>query len=157
MWAAPTEQARGEQRDRAQPQPTSRALWLGLASAAVCVLVVARHLVPDARGFGTHVQLGLPPCGFLSLTGLPCPACGLTTCFAYLAHGELSRALHANPLGVVLFAAVLATPPAAMWASARNCAFFETFARMRIDRVLIATACIGLTQWLVRVACLLLR
>ena len=33
---------------------------------------------------GTHQQLGLPPCNFVTLTGYPCPACGMTTSFALL-------------------------------------------------------------------------
>jgi hypothetical protein len=127
-----------------------------LAVAALCLLGVSRGLVPDARGLGTHTQLGIPPCGFLLLTGLPCPACGLTTCFAHLARGQVDRALHANALGLVLFACVLLSLPLAMWACARNRAFFETFARMHIDRLCIAIACVALAQWFARVACLLL-
>jgi hypothetical protein len=133
-----------------------QALWLMLAIAALSVLGLSRWLVPDARGLGTHTQLGLPPCGFWSLTGLPCPACGLTTCFAHLARGELTLALHANPLGVVLFACVLTSPVIAMWASARKRAFFETFSRVRNARFWIAFAAVVFVQWLARVACLLL-
>jgi hypothetical protein len=135
---------------------TDRGLWLLLAAAALCVLGASRGLVPDARGLGTHTQLGLPPCGFLTLTGLPCPACGLTTSFAHLARGQVNAALHANALGLVLFACVLASLPLAMWASARNRAFFETLARMHIVRLCIAFACLALVQWIARVGCLLL-
>jgi hypothetical protein len=148
-------QVRQAWRRRLAPH-TDRGLWLLLGAASLSVLGVSRGLIPDARGVGTHTQLGMPPCGFLQLTGLPCPACGLTTCFAHLARGQLDRALHANALGVVLFACVLASLPLAMWASARKRAFFETFARMHIERLCIALACIALVQWFVRVACLLL-
>jgi hypothetical protein len=124
--------------------------------SALAVLCIARWLVPDARGFGTHTQLGLPPCFFFALTGLPCPACGLTTCFALLAHGELQLALRAHPVGVLLFGVVLASVPYAVWASARKRAFFETLARMHAQRLALALACALLTQWAVRVARLLL-
>jgi hypothetical protein len=143
----------------ASDRPATRAdrlAWLALAGAALSVLGVARALVPDSRGVGTHLQLGLPPCGFLTLTGLPCPACGLTTCFAYLARGELALALHANAFGAVLFACVLASLPLAVWASARKRAVFETFARMRIERIGVVLVLLGLVNWIVRVACLLL-
>jgi hypothetical protein len=133
-----------------------RWLWLSLAVAALIVLGIARLLTPDARGFGTHLQLGLPPCGVLALTGLPCPACGLTTSFAHLARGQLTAALHANAFGVVLFACVLATLPLAMWASARNRAFFETFARMRVERIGLVLASMALLYWLSRTCWLLL-
>jgi len=78
---------------------------LGLFAAAlglVGVLVVARCLKPDPRGFGTHVQLGLLPCAFERLTGRPCPTCGMTTAFAWFARGRLDRAWHANPAGSLL-------------------------------------------------------
>jgi hypothetical protein len=113
-------------------------------------------LDPDPRGFGTHTQLGLPRCAFQWLTGLPCPACGLTTSFAHLARGEIRAALHANAFGVLLFACVIASVPFAMWARMRNRAFFETLARMRIDRVSLLLASIGLLIWIIRVARLLL-
>jgi hypothetical protein len=133
-----------------------RLAWLALTVSALSVLGVARALVPDSRGFGTHLQLGLPPCGFLALTGLPCPACGLTTCFAHLARGQLALAVHANAFGVVLFACVLASLPLAVWASARKRAFFETFARIRAPRIGVALILLGFVNWIVRVACLLL-
>src|SRR5690606_27831172 len=47
---------------------TRRIAWLAIATAGAAVLVLARMLEPDARGHGTHEQLGLPPCGFLELT-----------------------------------------------------------------------------------------
>ena len=130
--------------------------WLLLALTALTAIAIARQLHPDARGFGTHTQLGIPACGFLALTGFPCPACGLTTCFAHMSRGQFTQALAANAIGVVMFGAVLVTPVFAVWAIARKRAFFETCARMRIDRVCIAFACALLLQWVVRVACLLL-
>jgi hypothetical protein len=144
-----------DQRDQTLA-PRDRLLWLALGCGAVSVLAVARLLSPDPRGFGTHLQLGLPACGFLTLTGLPCPACGLTTCFAHLVRGQLALALRANAFGVVLFACVLGSLSLAVWASARNRAFFETFARMHVERVSLGLVIVGLLHWFARVACLLL-
>ncbi len=73
---------------------------LGFASAA---LILARLLSPSPRGVGTHEQLGLPPCFFLTLTGLPCPSCGLTTSFAHAARWHLYEALVAQPFGLLAF------------------------------------------------------
>ncbi|MBI1850834.1 MAG: DUF2752 domain-containing protein [Planctomycetes bacterium] len=72
------------------------------------MLSVARSLEPDPRGFGTHEQLGLPPCGFASQTGMPCPTCGMTTSFAHFARGHVVDALRSNAFGAVAFLAVVA-------------------------------------------------
>jgi len=39
--------------------------------------------------------------------GWECPGCGLTRSFVALAHGELGRAWHFNPAGLLWFAALL--------------------------------------------------
>jgi len=78
------------------------AIGLGL----VCLFVVAAILKPSPCEIGTHQELGLPPCSFLVLFGVPCPTCGMTTAWACLMHGDLSGAFRANIGGVLL--AVLA-------------------------------------------------
>ncbi len=44
-------------------------------------------------------------CVFKNLTNLPCPGCGLTRSFIYLAHGDLYDSLRMNPFGIILFGA----------------------------------------------------
>lgn len=68
----------------------------------LALLVTARWLTPDARGLGTHEQLGLPPCGFYLWYGLPCPSCGMTTSWAWLARGELVQAARQHFGGALL-------------------------------------------------------
>jgi hypothetical protein len=113
-------------------------------------------LTPSASGVGTHTQLGLPRCGLLWLTGVPCPACGLTTCFAHLMHGQLTAAAHCHLFGVVLFALLALALPLTVWAGVRGRPFFETLAAMHVTRIARLTACALLVQWSVRVARLLL-
>jgi predicted Na+-dependent transporter len=50
----------------------------------------------------THRKLGLPPCTFYLMSGLPCPSCGMTTSFALLAHGDVAASLRANWVGTTL-------------------------------------------------------
>ena len=42
-------------------------------------------------------------CGFKRLTGYPCPGCGMTRSWVYLAHGDVSTAFSMNVLGPILF------------------------------------------------------
>lgn len=79
----------------------------GLALALLAVFAVAAWINPynadgSARTLATHQQLGLPPCNFYFITGLPCPACGMTTSFALLMHGDLRSSLRANAVGTLL-------------------------------------------------------
>lgn len=74
----------------------------GVAAAAVGILIVAARLTPSNDHLGTHRQLGLPPCGFVAITGLPCPTCGMTTAFACVTHGRLLAALRAQVAGTFL-------------------------------------------------------
>ena len=60
-------------------------------------------LTPSPDGVGTHESLGLPPCGFLVITGYPCPSCGLTTSISLLLHGQIFDAFRVQPFGVILF------------------------------------------------------
>jgi hypothetical protein len=74
----------------------------------VCVLALAAALDPDPRGWGTHQQLGLPPCTFAMLFHRRCPSCGMTTAWANVLHGRIAAALQANACGALLVMAALA-------------------------------------------------
>ncbi len=83
-----------------------------LAGGVLGLAVLAFSLTPISGGYGTHEQLGLPPCSLLVRTGWPCPTCGLTTSVTFMAHGQVAAAFGAHPFGVVL-AALLAVAMAA--------------------------------------------
>ena len=66
------------------------------------VLGLAAWLTPDGAGLGTHRQLGLPPCQFEQVTGIPCATCGCTTSFSHAANGSLLDAFITQPFGALL-------------------------------------------------------
>jgi len=81
---------------------------VGMVAVVTALFVVAGRLHPDGYDQGVHEQLGLPPCGFLVVVGLPCPTCGMTTAFAHTIHGHWFRAIHAQPAGFLLAVTTLA-------------------------------------------------
>lgn len=81
---------------------------LGFALMASSPLALARMLRPSAEGVGTHQQLGLPPCTFLWVTGIPCPFCGMTTSWSHAARFDVIGSLSTQPMGFVLFAVTTA-------------------------------------------------
>jgi len=64
--------------------------------------VVAYHLQPDPRGYGTHQRLGLPPCTFRTVFDIPCPSCGMTTSISNFVHGRFLDSARANVGGLLL-------------------------------------------------------
>ena len=101
----------------AEPEHSARATpvaespvgpWLDRLIAVVVVAAAAgmvyalRRVRPDGRGFGTHEQLGMQPCGWPASYGFPCPTCGVTTAASHLVHLEPIDAMIAQPFGAAL-------------------------------------------------------
>ena len=93
---------------------TERITSFLLSTALVMVVLLARWLEPDPSGVGTHEQLGLAPCTFHWVLGLPCPFCGMTTAFSHLAHGHVVTAFVVQPAGALFFIGVLVAIAAGM-------------------------------------------
>lgn len=83
-------------------------LWSLFLAAGFATAV---SLEPDARGFGTHQRLGLPPCSFRVMFGIPCPSCGMTTSFSNVIRGRFIDAARANVAGLMLAVVCLAMIP----------------------------------------------
>lgn len=96
-----------------------RGVLLAQVVGLLVVFLIAFRLNPyredgSAHSMATHQQLGLPPCSFADKTGMPCPACGMSTSFALLVRGDLPNSLRANWVGTMLAALCLAFIP---WAA----------------------------------------
>lgn len=129
-----------------------RSLWLAVLAVTVLIIAVARILEPEPSGYGTHTQLGLPPCGFLSLTGLRCPGCGLTTAFAHMVRFDVVEALLANPFGVVLFSCLLLMIPTSMLALRHRWSFASVMQHVVVQRMAAVLVCTAVASWVARTA-----
>ena len=125
-----------------------RLFWGFGALAAASVLYTALNLTPDLSGVGTHTQLGLAPCGVLTMTGYPCPGCGLTTSFAHLMHGNVLEAIAANPTGVMLCLLTCLALPLLLAACFRAAPVVVTLERFYIDRLTIFVALAAIITWI---------
>lgn len=73
----------------------TRATSAALAGLAVGTGAIAWPALTTATGFGL-------PCAVRMVTGIPCPACGLTTASVALVRGHVVEAAAANPMVFVL-------------------------------------------------------
>ena len=67
-------------------------IW-GIVS--IVLFVIAR--------FFPFFKYNIPLCTFRRVTGIPCPTCGMTTCFIYLTHFKILEGFKASPLGTLVF------------------------------------------------------
>ena len=93
----------------------SLAVWALLLSGG---FLLACSVEPDPRLFGTHQRLGLPPCSFRVLFGIPCPSCGMTTSFAFFTRGQFIEAARANVAGLLLAILCAIQIPWCCWSAA---------------------------------------
>jgi len=82
--------------------PSARIISAIAAAGCLGVLIVAWFLTPSSEGLGTHQQLGLSECGWITAVNLPCPSCGMTTAFSHAANGDLLSSFVTQPMGMLL-------------------------------------------------------
>jgi len=90
------------------PLPGSPTGWLAVAFGAIGGVVAV----------GQAMSYHLPACTLLELTGVPCPACGLTRLGVHLARGDVAVAVAGDLPGVLLVVLVALTAAAQLRAVA---------------------------------------
>ena len=129
--------------------PACRFLATLLAAAPLVALATASQLTPDRDGLGTHQQLGLPPCSMRMIAGIRCPACGMTTSWAYFSRASLIASFQVNSGGFLLAAYSLVFAGTAVLAA--TTARPPSLAVQRWLAVsLLAIGALTLVDWLVR-------
>lgn len=83
-------------------------LLLGLCGGILLLALVITPSTEMLDLFGQEIPV---LCGFRKMFGIPCPGCGMTRSFVFLAHGDLVSGFRMNLLGPPLFAFVFAQVP----------------------------------------------
>ncbi|RMF43700.1 MAG: DUF2752 domain-containing protein [Planctomycetota bacterium] len=132
------------------PAVRGTAAVAGLVAAGL--LLTAARLHPDPSGRGTHQQLGLPPCSFVLLWNIPCPACGMTTSWALVTQGRLVAAMRANAGGALLAIIALAYIPSSCYFFLRGVATRGQWFSLFLATALVLALVAAIAQWLARLA-----
>lgn len=116
--------------------------WLDRSVAALLVLLglgfvwLLFGVEPDPRGYDTHVQLGMSPCGWPRTHGMPCPTCGATTAAALLVRGRALQAVAAHPFGAAVALAGLAAAATALYCLLARRSWLDLFAQLPLRLLL---------------------
>jgi len=101
------------------PAKQAALAWLIIA---VVLLAAARYGVSDPRT-GERLHFTLPgleevdlfACPFWSITGLPCPVCGITRSSVLMLHGDFIGSFRIHPLGPLLVIGLALIVPGSLW------------------------------------------
>ena len=129
-----------------------RSVALGIAACAIGVLITAAWLQPATRGYGTHTQLGLQPCGFYMQTGIPCIGCGMTTSFAYMVRFRLIASFVAQPFGLILCVLTAAAFWGGLYVAATGRAAYRLIAIVPMRAHVVIWPTLAGAAWLWKIA-----
>jgi hypothetical protein len=121
------------------------ALLVGLGCLGL--MLTAAQLTPSPSGMGTHTQLHLDQCQFALRTGIPCPSCGMTTSFAWLARGNFPAAFYVQPMGALLGLATIATFWVALYVAATGRAVYRLLSLGPSRYYVPAIAALAVLAW----------
>lgn len=116
----------------------------------VVPLGIATRLTPSPLGMGTHMQLGLQPCSLVQFAGIRCPACGMTTSWAYMVHGQVVKAVQTNAGGALLAVIAAAVGPWLIGSGWRGRWIFGPPHETATLCVALAVVLVTLIDWIIR-------
>jgi hypothetical protein len=137
---------------REGPAPVwfDRAVAGAFVLAAAVVVVLLARVDPDARGYGTHEQLGMAPCGWPIHYRVPCPTCGVTTAACYLVHLQPWPAVRTQPFGAWLALVGLWIAAIAAFDLLRGRAFLARVYELRLAPWLLGFTALFFASWAYR-------
>lgn len=129
---------------------SGRMLLAGWSLFLLGGFVLAARLEPNTRGYGTHQQLGLPPCTFRMFFGVSCPSCGMTTSFSHFTRGQFVQSIDSNPAGFLLAVMCAVQIPWSWWSIYRGCLWQVWNPSAMAVWMMAAFCAASVLQWTVR-------
>ncbi len=133
--------------------PLSRTDQLTLIIAGLVgltLLLLAVWLKPNPNGFGTHQQLGLPPCTFQFWFDIPCPSCGGTTAFAHFVRGQWGSAMRANAASCLIAGLCVIGVPWSWFSAWKRRYLGVRDIVLTLVVILITLSVVAVSQWIAR-------
>lgn len=124
---------------------------LAVLAAAIAAIAVLAAVRPDARGFGTHEQLGMAPCSWPATMGMPCPTCGVTTAACLVVHLRPLSAVRVQPFGAALAGLGLWLALLALSSLVTSTSYVDRLVRVRYVRFVAAGIALLLASWLYKI------
>lgn len=125
----------------------TRALTLLAGLGTLAFLITARVLEPASQGWGTHQQLGLPPCTSIVLFDMRCPACGMTTSWALTTRGMWGEAIQVNAGGFMLALIAIAYLPASCYFFIKGRSSRGGWFSLSLAIILMVALAVATIQW----------
>ena len=129
-----------------------RTAFASVACILLVLLGIASWMTPNPTGVGTHQQLGLPGCTMLTIVGMRCPACGMTTSWAHTLDGNLVSGIGASLSGVLMCLTSLVLVPAFFWFAVTGKSWIGFPFGLILASLLVSIASISAAEWLIRLA-----
>lgn len=128
-----------------------RLIYLTIPVVSSAAILLGRMVTPSPDGVGTHQQLGLPACLMLTLTGIPCPSCGLTTSFSHAAHLDFSQAMHVQPFGLLIFIMMAASIPISILIMTRQKPFSHLLFSRSANLIMYGLLSLYIVSWIYKI------
>jgi hypothetical protein len=110
--AAPVDEAAQQAGTSAQNRLEVRVWCAFVFLICAAMYGLALYLTPTE---GLHEKFGMPKCGMLETTGIPCPTCGCTTAVTFFAHGHPISSFLTQPFGFAVALVGLILLPLTFW------------------------------------------
>lgn len=137
--------------DRTTSPQVRRLMALAVGVCCAALLTIAMIVAPSSQGLGTHEQLNLPTCGWITMMDLPCMTCGMTTAFSHAVRGNFFESLLTQPMGFVLAMGTAITLLISLHVAVTGSKLAGLFGRFYSARVMWLLVAFAAASWVFKI------